>query len=408
MSSSNPLKQASAFDKSLDDLGTESKAFSSSGAGKAEAAADARDAKKAENEAAKLERQAAKEAKIAEAAEKKERTVVVTLSKEALTEAVKAAVCKLTGVGADAVEEVLGSFPRCQTRLLLSTKEAADALKEAVGDEDGYTLKGKEATGGLQISSVKRLPISSRMINFVNPIEMPNRRVPNGPFIKRPAKPAEGEEVDEAAVAAYEAEKLAAKEAHDAAQEQVTTLYNMFKEDVVAKVNELFSAPGGGEDDDSVAEIESITLDAKNIFTIQFASRATVLKAKAGFFNPMALDKKRIGSINEGAARVAAPKRAAPKSSSSSSNGGRSNNNNNSNRNNNTNNGRNNNGKRGRSDNMSGRNNNNNNNNNNRNNNNRNNNNNNSNNNRNNNRNNNNNNNNNNRNNNGSNKRRRN
>ena len=177
MSSSNPLKQASAFDKSLDDLGAESKAFSSSGAGKAEAAADARDAKKAENEAAKLERQAAKEAKIAEAAEKKERTVVVTLSKEALTEAVKAAVCKLTGVGADAVEEVLGSFPRCQTRLLLSTKEAADALKEAVGDEDGYTLKGKEATGGLQISSVKRLPISSRMINFVNPIEMPNRRI---------------------------------------------------------------------------------------------------------------------------------------------------------------------------------------------------------------------------------------
>ena len=52
----NPLKQASAFDQDLDELGAATKSFKASGAGKAEEAQAARDAKKADYEAAKLER----------------------------------------------------------------------------------------------------------------------------------------------------------------------------------------------------------------------------------------------------------------------------------------------------------------------------------------------------------------
>ena len=235
MSSANPLKQASAMDTALDDLGAASKSFSNSSEGKKEEREAARALKQAERQAAIAAAQAAKEEKIAAQAARQECTVKILLSGEALAEAVAAAVGKLSGLGADAIEKVVNNFPKViQTRIQLTTKEGAAQLSSSI-DEDGYVLKGKEATGGLKIISAVTAPVPSRAIFFENPIDMPNRKVPE---VQAPA-PVEGEEKDEATLLA---EKEARDAQRDAAQAQVDTLYNMFKEDVVAKVHELSSA----------------------------------------------------------------------------------------------------------------------------------------------------------------------
>lgn len=157
------------MDTALDDLGAASKSFSNSNEGKKEERDAARALKQAEREAAVAAAQEAKEEKIAAQATQQECTVTITLSGEALAEAVAAAVGKLSGLGADAIEAVVSNFPKVlTTRVRLTTKEGAAQLSSSI-DEDGYVLKGKEATGGLKITSAVTAPVPSRAIFFCQP-----------------------------------------------------------------------------------------------------------------------------------------------------------------------------------------------------------------------------------------------
>jgi hypothetical protein len=353
--SANPLKSAAAFETSLDDLGKQTKEFSNSAAGKKEAA------------------DAAREARIAEEADKQDRTVVLRVDKEALEAAFKAALAKLSGAGADALEGVTFGAGRGlpPLRVVFAEKEQADAVKEAIG-EDGHTLKGKEATGGLKIASAKGVAVPSRSIHFANPVAMPVRNVPGVGKAPKPYAPAEGAEVDEeaeAAAAAATAEYEAKVAARDAAREQQQGLYDAFRDDLIGMVRTLFSAPGGGADDETAAQIEDIKLDGAN-FVVSFADRASVVKAKAGFFEPLTLDRHKLGPVREGFPsknQGAGAKRPRADSKGKGSNSGNNSGNMNGNRKRGANNNNNNNGGRGgRGNNNNNRNNNNNNNNNNR------------------------------------------
>ena len=200
--SANPLKSSAAFATSLDDLGKQTKEYASSAAGKKEAAEKAAADKKAEREAAIAAKREAREARIAEEANKQDRTAIVRIDKDALEEAFKAAIAKLSGGSADAIESLtFGGRTLPPVRVVFAEKEQAEALRESVG-EDGYTLKGKEATGGLKIASAKGVPVPSRTIHFANPVDMPVRNVPSIGKAPKPYEPAEGAEVDEEAAAA--------------------------------------------------------------------------------------------------------------------------------------------------------------------------------------------------------------
>ena len=142
----------------------------------------------------------------------------------------------------------------------------------------------------------------SRSIHFANPVAMPVRNVPSIGRKPSPTPAAEGAEVDEEAAAAaaaaladYET-KVAAR---DAAREQQQGLYDAFRDDLIGMVRTLFSAPGGGADDETAAEIVDIKLEGSN-FVVSFADRASVLKAKAGFFEPLTLDRHKLGPVREG------------------------------------------------------------------------------------------------------------
>jgi len=335
--SANPLKSAAAFETSLDDLSKQTKEFSNSAAGKKEAAEAAREAKKAEREAAQAARREAREARIAEEADKQDRTVVVRVDKDALETAFKTALAKICGGGADALEAVsFGSGrPLPPIRVVFAEKGQADAVKESIG-EDGYTLKGKEATGGLKFAGAKGVAVPSRSIHFANPISMPVRNVPGVGRAPKPYTPAEGAEVDEeaaAAAAAATAEYEAKVAARDAAREQQQGLYDAFRDDLIGMVRTLFSAPGGGADDETAAEIEDIKLEGTN-FIVSFADRASVIKAKSGFFEPLMLDRHKLGPVREGFPS----KNQGTKRPRADSKGKGNNNNNNNNKNSNSNN----------------------------------------------------------------------
>lgn len=292
--SADPLKQSAAFDMSLDELGNKKAAFDKSAEGQKAAADAKREAAKAEREAKAAERREAAEAKIAATAAAQECTVTVRLERQTLEEAMKTVLAKLGGTDADS----LASFKQTQfgsfTVQYASKEQAEQAKAAAPKGGDGVVLKGKDVTGALKISTVKGVAIPSRTIHFLNPIRMPERRVPR---LAR-EKPAEGEDAKETDEA-REARIQAAREARAAAQAQSNQLYDAFKDDLIAKVSTLFSAPGGGEGDDDVAEIQEITL-RDNFFCITFASRASVLKAKAGFFEPLVIERSKVGPIRMG------------------------------------------------------------------------------------------------------------
>lgn len=274
------------MDKPLDELTTAAKKYSNSVAGKAEIAQQKAAEAKAAKEKAAAEAKEAREKAAAEVAERQFRTVKVHVDGEAIEKAIRAAVCKMTGASEEDIEafQMLGRAPAFSVRL--NTKEAATKAKEAAPmGGDGYTLKGKEATGAIRVTGVKPVPVPSHSIYFPNPIAIP----------RRPKPAAEGDDAAAAAAAATEAEADASADASAEKEEAAEDVDpDAFKQELCKKVSDLFV--GGAEGEHVVV---NCALMGGN-FVVTFESRASVDKALSGFFEPLMVRQSKLGPVRRG------------------------------------------------------------------------------------------------------------